>query len=257
MKKLITGFLILFLCVLSSTFISAQNDEPNQKFMVWELQLSPTQVDQVMKAVKAQKEFFTKTGHPISNLNQMTNEGYYWYSIPFTKYAELDEIYAIYDKLWKDHPEEMTEIMEQMKGSFNTIGKFALELLPEISVLPESQPALSGIRFRVYERFYIKPGMEEDFKKFTKEYVALRKKHGIDAYLYTLVPDFGSDLSVFYFVDELGENQADHYIRNMEFWEKAGEDGEKLWKKVAPLVNRMETFYGQVNYDISYFPQSK
>ena len=54
----------------------------------------------------------------------------------------------------------------------------------------------------------------------------------------------------------MGENPAEHFTQNEKFWQEAGEEGSKLWQKVAPLLDKTEVFHGQVHYDLSYFPSN-
>ena len=256
MKNLLAGLIILVFVAFSVENVNAQSDQPKPKFMIWELELTPIQMEKAKKAVKAQNAFLKEKNYPISNLSQTTNEGYFWYSIPFTNYADIDEIMATRNKLWKENSDKLKELQENSKGSYTTISRFILELQPELSVLPEPGTVSSGDRYRVFQRFHILPDKLEEFMEITKEYIALRKKQGVTANFYTLTTAFGHDLDIVYFIDEMGENPAEHFTQNEKFWQEVGEEGSKLWQKAAPLLDKTEVFHGQVHYDLSYFPSN-
>lgn len=253
MKKLPVVLLIFFLFT-SILNVNAQDDSPKPKYMVWELQLSPTQMERALSAVKAQNSFLKEKAFPFGNFNQTTNEGYYWYSVEFSDYADLDKITTTVKDLWKKNPEKQKELQKNFDDTYNTIGRFILEMQPEMSSIPENSDRFTGSTHRVISRFYVKPGKEEDFMEQTKKYVELRKKHGVTERFIAYTPEFGPDLNIFYFIDELGESPAEHYTKNENFWKKAGEEGEQLWKEVAPLLNKTESFHTTAHFDINYVP---
>jgi len=255
MKRL-TLIIIAVFVAFSVENVNAQNDEPKPKFMVWELELTPTQMEKAKAAVKLQNEFLKEINYPISNLSQTTNEGYYWYSVPFTNYADIDQIMATGKKIWTENEEKLKELQENFKGTYKTMSRFILELHPELSVLPEPGTTSSGDRYRVYQRFHIKPDKAEEFIEVIKQYIALRKNQGITAYFYTLRATFGKDLDIFYFIDEMGTNPAENFTQNEEFWQGAASDGQKLWQMAVPLIDKTEVFHGHVHYDLSYLPSN-
>lgn len=255
MRKLIPLFLFMLTLCLLTPVVSAQDSDAKPKYMVWELELSPTQMQKAIKAVKTQNAFLKEQNYPFSNLSQTTSEGYYWYSVPFVNYADIDKIVATSKKLWEDNPEKLKELRKNFEDTYQNIARFILELQPELSVLPENMgEAQSGTKHRVISRFYVKPGKEEAFIEQTKNYLAMRKKHGVEDYFYTFQPEFGPNMNIFYFIDEMGTSPAEHFTLNDKFWEKAGEEGDELWKNVAPLLDKTEHFHTYVHYDISYTP---
>ncbi len=256
MKKLLAGFLILFLLSFISTHkMYAQNDEQKTRFVVWEVKVTPSQNDKLIEAVSFQHDFLKEQNYPYAGYVQYTNDGYFWYSTPFQKFAEIDEMNALDEKLWKEHPEKQKEIWEKFKGNFKSIGGLILELQPEISsLIPQSSEPPTGKQFRFFEKIYLKNGMNMEFTEIAKRYKALREKHGIKDPYYFYYPQFASDMSVVYLVDYMGEDAAEHYSLNAEKWEKFGEEGMKLWEDFKPILERIETHIGTVDYDVSYFP---
>lgn len=255
MKKLLAGFIIFCLITTISHQSSyAQDDPPKLKYMVWELQLSPIQMERALKAVKAQNTFFKEQKFPFGNFNQTTNEGYYWYSVEFSDYADIDKIQATVKELWKNNSDKQKELQKNFDDTYYQIGRFILEMQPELSSIPENSDRFSGSEHRVVSRFHVKPGKEKEFTEQTKKYVELRKKHGVSERFITYTAEFGPDLNIFYFIDELGESPAEHFTKNENFWKKAGTDGEELWKAVAPLLNKTEYFHTTAHFDINYIP---
>lgn len=251
MKKIYALF-VAVIFVFSVYLGNAQSSEKT-RYMVWEVQVSPEQLNNAISAIKAENAFFKETKHPGTNITQYTNDGYLWYSVPFKNYADLDEMEARMQKLWKDNPEKSKEIQEMFDKSYTKVGRIILESVPELSVLGEqTQAAPSGSKFRFFEKFYLKPGASEKFQALTKKYVELRKKHGIKYDFYTFYPVFAQDMDVVYFIDDTGNSPAEHFSLNEKQWKKFGEEGNKLWQEVVPLVRKIETHLGQINYDLMY-----
>ena len=251
MKKIYALFIVVVL-VFSVYLSNAQSNEKT-RYMVWEVQLSPEQLTNAISAITAENAFFKEMKHPGTNITQYTNDGYMWYSVPFSKYADLDEMESRMRKMWQDNPEKSKEIQKMFDKSYTTVGRIILESLPELSIQGEQlQGTPTGTKFRYFEKFYLKPGAGEKFQEVTKKYVELRKKHGIKYGFYTYYPVFAQDMDVVYFIDDTGNSPAEHFTLNEEQWKKFGDEGEKLWQQVVPLVRKIETHIGQINYDLMY-----
>jgi len=255
MKKVLSGFMILFLMAFLVTKSNAQEDAPKPKYMVWEVQVTPAQLGQTLEAIKYQHAFLKEQNYPFAGHVQYTNDGYLWYSTAFQDYADIDKINAVDKKLWEANAEKSKEIQEKFKGTYKSVGSVILELQPELSILaPVSAEMPTGQKFRLFQKFYIKQGKGKEFADLTKQYKALREKHGITASFYTFYPTFGPDMSVVYFIDEMGDNAADHYMQSDKKWEMFGEEGQKLWQDVMPLLEKTESHMGWADYDAMYIP---
>ena len=188
MRKLFSGiFVLVFLAVLAN-FANAQEDAPKPKYMVWEVKVSPAQLDKTLEAIKFQHDFLKSENYPYAGFVQYTNDGLLYYSTPFMQYAEIDEMNATDKTLWEENPEKGKEVREKFE--------------------------------------------------------------------YTFYPEFGPNMSIVYFIDELGDNPADHYKKSDEMWAKFGEEGKQLWEDVKPLIDKMESHIGWADYDMSYFPSN-
>ena len=256
MKKKITGFVILIFALTFFTNVQAQEDTPKPKYMVWEVNVTPVQLDQLLDAIETQHEFLKEMNYPFQGFVQYTNDGYFWYSSAFQNYADIDKMDAADKRTWSSDSEKVKEIQKKFDGAFSKIGGIIMELQPELSILPpEQNVARTGTQFRYFEKFYIKQGKKKEFEEVTKKYVALRKEHGFTTPMYTLYPTFDKDLSVVYFIDELGENAVDFYTKNAKIWQELGDVGAQLWEEVKPLIEKVESHLGTADFDRSYFPQ--
>ena len=256
MKRLFTCILLLS-CVFIFKSTVAQENTPKPKFMVWEVMVNPMQMDKLMDAIQFQHQYLKEQNYPFEGFVQYTNDGYFWYSTGFQNYSDIDKMNAADEKLWSSNDKKLEEIQKKFEGAYNSIGSFILELQPELSIMPPQQDAApTGTKFRYFETFYLKQGKQQEIEEAIKKYIALRKKYGYDAAMYTLYPRFDDNLSVLYFIDELGNNAADYYTKNQEKWAKFGEEGEQLWDEVKPLLERIESHSGWANYDVSYFPEN-
>ena len=256
MKKIFTIFFTLILTFTIVINSIAQEDLPKPKYLVWEVKVNPVQLDKLLDAIETQHKFLKEMDYPYAGFVQYTNDGYFWYSTAIKDYADIDKMDAVDKELWSSNSEKTEEIQKKFEGAYSSIGSFILELQPELSILPSKQvDEPSGKRFRYFEKFYLKNGKRKAFEEASKKYVALCKKHGYTAPLYTFYPTFDKDLSVVYFIDELGDNAVDFYTKNKEKWEKFGEEGGQLWEEVKPLIERIESHLGTVDLDISYFPK--
>lgn len=256
MKKIFTGFFMIVFAFAFLNNVYAQNETPKPKYMVWEVTVNPVQLDQLLDAIEIQHEYLKEVNYPFQGFVQYTNDGYFWYSSAFENYADIDKMEAADKKVWSSESEKVKEIQKNFEGSFSSIAGIILELQPELSIIaPSSDVIPSGTKFRHFEKLYLKQGTRAEFEAALKKYLALREKHGYTANMYTLYPTFDKNLSVVYFVDELGDNAVDFYTKNDEKWKKFGDEGAQLWEEIKPLVERIESHTGIANYDKSYFPQ--
>jgi hypothetical protein len=253
MKKIYALFVVLIL-VFSVHLSNAQSTEKT-RYMIWEVQVSPQQLQDLINAIKTENALFKEKGYSYANVSQYTNDGYLWYSVPFTKYAELDDMENAMNKFWKENQEKMKEIGKMFETSYSKVGRIILESQPELSVQGEQQDGTpGGSKFRFFEKFYLQPGAGEKFEELIKKYVELRKKHEIKYGFSTFYPVFAQDMDVVYFIDDTGNSPAEHFSLNEEQWKKFGDEGGKLWQAVVPLVRNIETHLGQINYDLMYVP---
>ncbi|WP_319502394.1 hypothetical protein [uncultured Draconibacterium sp.] len=256
MKRIFIGILFLTFFALPNSSVNAQDTPPKTKYMVWEVQVNPLQQEKLLHAIASQNAFLKEQNYPYANITQYTNEGYLWYSIPFTNYADIDKIEAASQKLWKEHSAKSKELQKLFDDAFNSIGGFILEYQPELSIRAEERdiPA-NGKRFRFFEKFYIKFGKEKEFEDLIKRYKELRETNGFKDDFITLYPAFAHEMNVVYFIDETGSNAAEHFSDIEKHWEIFGKDGEELWNDVKQLIVKIETRTGLIDYDVSYFPK--
>ena len=255
MKKLFAVLLILSVTAIAYNNASAQDDAPKPQYMVWEVKVNPVQMDKLIDAIKTQHAFLKEQNYPYDGFVQYTNDGYFWYSSAFQSFADIDKMDAVDKKLWEENAEKSKEIQEKFKGAYTSVGSIILELQPELSILPpQSAEIPTGMKYRLFEKFYIKQDKSKEFFELTKKYKALREKHGYTEAFYAFYPKFGPDMSTVYFIDEMGDSAADHYAKSDKKWEKFGEEGMKLWEDLKPLVEKIEVHNGWADYNASYYP---
>jgi hypothetical protein len=121
---------------------------------------------------------------------------------------------------------------------------------------PESAAPPTGKQFRFFQRFYVKQGKGEEFADLIEKYKSLREKHGVTDAFYTFYPLFGPDMSIVYFIDELGNSAAEHYDQSDKIWEMFGDEGKKLREDVMPLLEQTESHTGWADYDYMYTPSN-
>ncbi len=256
MKKFYAAILILAVLVILSPVTDAQ-ENAKTKYLVWEVELTPLQLNKAIDAIKAENAFYMENNFPFSNLTQYSNDGYLWYSIPITKYADIDDIETNLKKLREKDSEKSKEIEKNFDDTYQNINRMILESQPELSIPgAESATTPTGSKFRFFEKFHIQPGKHAEFEKIVKRYVELRKKHQVKEAFYTFYPTFAPNLNIVYFIDETGNNPAEHYEMNGKQWEQFGEEGQQLWTDVMQVVNKVETHLGQINFDLMYVPSN-
>ena len=252
-------FVYFFAVILISLFIAIQADaqqEVNKSIhMVWEIELNPTQLNMTTQAIKDQNEFYKMAGYPYPNFTYYTHEGYLWYTVPLSGYGDIEKIQETALKLWSSYPKQMQEFQERFQGTYNNMGRIILIEQPELSILPiENIYAKSGQQFRFIEKFYIKHGKEELFDQLLRKYVSLRKQNRIKAPFYTYYPSFSHNLSVVYCIDELGNSAIEYYTLIDKAWDKFGAEGQKLRQDLMQVIEKVETYVGQIDYNLNYFP---
>ena len=256
MKKILLCFLTL---VLLSPFAikptSAQEAVPKTKFLVWEVKVTPSQHENLLEAVKFQHKFLKEQDYPYTGYVNYTNDGLFYYSTPFQEFAQIDEMNAVDQKLWKDFPEKQKEIWDKFEGNFKSVGSIILELQPEISQLrPMDSEYTIDSHFRFFEKFTLKQGKMMEFTAIAKRYKALREKHGYDQPYHIYYPQFGPNMSTVYLIEDMGDSAAEHYRMNEEKWNKFGEEGQKLMEDFVKIVDEIETHNGTFDISASYIP---
>lgn len=254
MKKLFTAALLLsFVFLLKTT--SAQDDAPKPKYIVWEAQVEIAQKDKLLSALDAVHSYMKELDYPYPELIQHA-EGYIWASAPIESMADIDKMREADDKFWGADPKKSEELGKMFEDAYSKVGGMVIELQPELSILPAEQSTqTSGQRFRLFEKFHVKNGKGREFSELVKKYCELRKKHGFNQPFYTFHPMLAGDMSVVYFISEMGNSPAENFTINDEFWTKAGEEGMELWNDVKETVSTMEQYFGVIDFDNSYFPE--
>ena len=257
MKKLFTGLLVLLFFVVGFEKSYAQDDAPKPKYLVWEVKVTPVQLGKSLDAIKMQHEFLKEQNYPYQGFVQYTNDGFLWYSTTINNLADIDKMDAVDEEMWKANEEKAKEMQDNFKDAYQSVGSVILELQPELSIIaPESDSPRTGQKFRFFQHFYVKNGKGKEFSELVKQYVALRKKHGITDGFYTLYPKLGPNMSIVYFIDEMGNSAAEHYAQSDKAWEMFGEEGKNLREAVMLLIDKVESHTGWANYDASYMPEN-
>lgn len=256
MDKLLNWLFVLAFASLMVTHAHAQETEKKTRYMVWEVKLtSPDQLILTIEAIKAQNDLFREIKYPYANSTQYTSEGFLWYSVRFSDYADIDTIIAITEQLWKGNPELADTFQLKFEGAFSSVSRMVFEHHPELSFPSTMPPDITeGKQFRFFEICYVKEGKKEVFEELIKKYIKLRKRHRYKDAFYTMYPTFGSDMSVVYFIDEMGNNPTEHYSMNADAWNKFGKKGQLLWYEMTQVLDKVETHIGQVDWDLMYSP---
>lgn len=256
MKRLFTVLVTLAFVSVYVGNVQAQEDTPKPKYIVWEAKVEIAQMDKLLSALDAVHDHMNELDYPYEELIQYANDGYVWASTQIENMADVDKIREADRNFWESDPKKSEELGKMFDDSYIKVGGMVIELQPELSIMPSEQNMQnSGKRFRLFEKFYVKSGKGMAFSETIKKYCKLRKEHGFNQPLYTFHPLLASDMSVVYFISEMGNSPAENYTINDEFWTKAGEDGMDLWNEVKQNVSRMEQYFGVIDFDHSYFPE--
>jgi hypothetical protein len=254
MKKLFTCILLLSIALLVKT-TAAQEDAPKPKYLVWEVKVEIAQMEKLLSALDAVHSYMEELDHPYPELIQHA-EGHVWASAEIESMADLDKMKEADEKFWATDQKKSEELGKMFEDAYYKVGGMVIELQPELSIMPtEPSTQNSGTRFRLFEKFYVKNGKGKEFSELVKKYCELRKKHGYNQPLFTFYPVLASDMSVVYFISEMGNSPAENFTINDEFWKDAGDEGMELWNGVKENVSTMEQFFGVVDFNHSYFPE--
>ena len=254
MKKLFTVILLLTFAFLAQN-ASAQEDAPKPRYIVWEAKVEIAQMEKLLSALDAVHDYMKELDYPYPELIQHA-EGYVWASAPIESMADIDKMKEADDKVWGANQKKSEELGKMFEDSYTKVGGMVLELQPELSIMPAEQSTqTTGKRFRLFEKFYVKNGKNREFSDLVKRYCELRKKHGFNQPFYTFHPLLAGDMSVVYFISEMGNSPAENFTINDEFWAKAGDEGMELWNDVKETVSTMEQYFGVIDFDNSYFPE--
>jgi hypothetical protein len=255
MKRLLSGLIILLIACATQAVI-AQDDAPKPRYLVWEVQVEPAQMELLLNALDASHSLQKQKNYPFEDFIQHSGDGYLWASTQIGSMADIDKLMKTDQDFWKANPEEGEKIGKMFENAYSKVAGIVLELQPELSVMPAEQSTqTTGTSFRQFEKFYIKNGKMKEFSEQVKKFCELRKKNGFNQAMYTFYPLLGPDMSVVYFIDELGNNPADYFTKNDEAWKKFGEEGNELWNTVKNLLVKTEHHFGVADYDHSYFPK--
>ncbi|WP_167609224.1 hypothetical protein [Maribellus sediminis] len=255
MKKLFTGILLLTFAFLVK-ITTAQEDAPKPRYIVWEAKVEIAQMEKLLSALDAVHDYMKELDYPYPELIQHA-EGHVWASAPIESMADLDKMREADDKVWGANQKKSEELGKMFEDSYTKVGGMVLELQPELSIMPEEQSTqTTGQRFRLYEKFYVKNGKGKEFSDLVKKYCELRKKLGYNQPFYTFHPMLAGDMSVVYFISEMGNSPAENLKMNDEFWAKAGDEGAELFNVLKETVSSMDQYFGVIDFDNSYFPEN-
>lgn len=152
-------------------------DEPLYRWVHVD-EVDPSRAEQFEAAGKAWVDAFQGAGMG-KEWSWWAFEGGFEYltSYAFSNWAELDEEEAREKKMVEAMGKETIEKLRKPTGSVLKHHDFVVKMVPEMSYHPTSESESSGEFFAVTTH-WVRPGMEEQFKKLTKKVMEAYTKTG-------------------------------------------------------------------------------
>jgi hypothetical protein len=247
--------LLLGIIISASTISFAQKEMKDQLYWVRE---EVAKVDKWLQYEEISKEWvdlMTEGGLDLPYVRaSQRDDGHYYYLIPLSNYAEIDNFPQIFgsaiDKIGK---EKWGEFMKRSDESMVTHKDFIAKWSAKYSYMPKEpriKPSEAGFIHWIF--FTYKLEKRKEVLDIIAEWKALYEKNNIpDGWSIWLI-ELGEANNMIA-LTETAKDGASFYTNMKENSEKIKEEEQKLWARLSANVLTFEQEFGRPRPDLSYF----
>lgn len=242
---------IICLIALMLPFTVFSQKENDAMFAVYSYDLKPEKVkaeETFVKDIIAKLKQYGVKGPTWSTA--ITNTNRVSYIVPLKNMAQLDEKpwQPLIDKMGK---ENWKAFIDKSKGNEVSSRSHVSVLDSELSYMPNGlDPKTTGLDFRAWNIFHIKPGMYDKAKAIAKKIKAVYATNNSEYYYRIYHNKFGGSGNTFVVVTS-AKNMGDYYNKSKANLELLRNNIEVLYDEFLTCVAKQERAYGKMRPDLS------
>jgi hypothetical protein len=252
-----TKFLLAMLAGIfawGSSITFAQEEMKDQLYWVREEVAKVDMWDQYETTSKQWVELMTEGGLdlPVVRASQR-DDGHYYYLIPLSNYAEIDNFPQIFGSaVEKIGKEKWGEFMKKNDESMETHKDFIVKWSAKYSYAPkEPRVKAADAEFIHWIFFTYKLENRKEVLDVLGEWKALYEKNNMPDGWSTWLIELGEANNMIA-VTESAKDGASFYAAMSENSEKLKDEEQKLWAKLSANLLSMEQNYGRPRPDLTY-----
>lgn len=248
--KTIKLSLLLFMAVLfmPTSVLNAQD----QMYWIHVDHVKPSMEKEYEKVAKEFADACKTYSIPDFTFNVWRHDnGSYYYSSPMKNFAEMDKdgMKPLRDKMGTDKFKSMFERFDKCYDSHQS---FMTTYRSDLSYLPEGKSPEGD--FNKYHYLYVTPANSSAVAEKMKEIKNLWAKKGSKLPYIVLHSGFGAE-EEFYLVIMRNKDSQGQTIASSENNKLLGEEWQKKWDELYPLLSQYNTETSMYKLDLSYNPK--
>jgi hypothetical protein len=259
MKRKVSIFLVVagFVAILSSqALLTHAQEQKSQYFLVYEACVHPSKAADFAKAARAEVALYGKYKFPYAWEAYSTFDGHFYFIIAVDNFADIDKVFAGFDKVAKDAGKEYEDLLDMFAGTYQFVRPQVFMLDLGLSLVSEDaapDPEATGIFWDIH---YVHGGMDAEYEENVKAIQSLFKSKGIVQNWYCYKAVMGEETPMYYFVTS-AKGPVDFYTTNNEMWAKVGDEATPYYQKFIKLLRKREEKRGWYRKGLSYTPPDK
>lgn len=244
LKSIFTGLFIL------SMFTTAYSQSQNKLWDVDEVKVKPDEVANFEKSLKELNLLLKQNNFPYDMQIYSSNGFKYYFFTEIDNIASYDQLLSAVRDFWSKVD---STVLNNFVKCYVYDHEFMLRQIGKYTYQPEQQRVpWDEFNYAVWDVHYIKGEKYKEYNELIEEFSALLKKNKFDDPIIMLQGMLGTESPMYIFA-LFGKDANDMMQQNQKMWQSFGEDGEKLYQKVLPLLRDREKIEFWYRRDLSYF----
>jgi len=233
----------------------AQNESGGyQGYLIWEDVVYPSEVTAYENMARQQMKLYADEEFPRRiDVYNTTDFTYYWV-VEVDNYASIDTIYMDFNKIYRNMPERVNEIMEGFAGTHESTRSWTCYADEELSFRPPDQEGTADVGPYLFLGFcFPQKGKMDEAREAMKGFVRVANEKGAKLGWNTYIGDLGVDAPMFFW-SSLARDAIEFHTLNSADFDVMGEDADGLWNDLRNVMRKYEEKNGWYRNDLSYDP---
>lgn len=250
--KTIKNFGILFLFLLHSFNLSAQDNEDSQMYWIHEDRTKPAMS---VKQESVDKELIAALKqHEITDISWFTlvSQDYrYYYISPIENMADFDQnpFGSLAEKMGQ---RETTRIFDKYNNCYETHGDYVIILDKSLSYQPDGINVTPvGKNFRNNTIYHFTPDNANKAEELARKFKELYSKKDSNLHYRVYRSGFGV-MGTYFMVAEAAESPEDYERMVVDNRLLLGDEGAELYRQLEETFSSIEIIRGYIRPDLSY-----
>ena len=253
--KSVKLLMVLFLFWISTSFrVVAQKEQEDQRLVVWETSVIPSQVRHYEEAIRKQAALLKKTNHQIPYWIYATDDHLYYWVTPIDDYGDIDGLNEAWQEfLTTAEKEEGYNQIYEFRGTLNFLKPQVMLLRNELSFMPEARSSGGPYHYFRFGLCFVNSGYQREFEKTWKKWVSLFEENDVRIGWNLYECRFGNELP-YYVWGETYQDEKSMAAERAEANRILGEKSGKLWFETEQFLRKIEYQTGWYRPELSYIP---